>query len=80
VPGSPCPGAEGRYGEFSASPHETAADAVKALSAVAEAVAAGEISPGEAAEFGKLIDSFTRAIEASEFEERLSRLERAAAK
>ena len=59
---------------------ETAADAIKALSAVAEAVAAGEISPGEGAEFGKLIDLFTRAIEASEFEERLSRLERAAAK
>ena len=59
---------------------ETAADAIKALSAVAEAVAAGEISPGEGAEFGKLIDSFTRAIEASELEERLSRLERAAAK
>ena len=59
---------------------ETAADAIKALSAVAEAVAAGEISPSEAAEFGKLIDSFTRAIEASEFEERLRRLERATSK
>ena len=56
---------------------ETAADAIKPLSAVAEAVAAGEISPGEGAEFGKLIDAFTRAIEASEFEERLRRLERA---
>jgi Family of unknown function (DUF5681) len=59
---------------------ETAADAIKALSAVADAVAAGEISPGEGAELGKLIDSFTRAIEASEFEERLRRLERAASK
>ena len=35
----------------------------------------GEISPGEGAEFGKLIDSFTRAIEAHDLAERIGKLE-----
>jgi hypothetical protein len=54
---------------------ETAADAIKALSAIAEAVAEGALSPGEAAEFGKLIDSFTRAFEAHDHGQRIERLE-----
>ena len=59
---------------------ETPADAVKACSALLEAVADGALTPSEASELGKLIDACVRSIEASEFEERLSRLERGAAK
>jgi hypothetical protein len=40
------------------------------------AVAAGDLTPSEAADIGKLVDSYLRSIEATEFEERLARLER----
>lgn len=53
----------------------SAADAVKAQGALMAAVAAGEITPSEAAELAKLVDSYVKALEASEFEERLARLE-----
>ena len=57
---------------------ETAADAVKAVAAIAEAVAAGEITPGEAGELTRLVDVFTRTLEATEFEARLTALEQRA--
>ena len=60
---------------FKLPPIVTAGDAVKAFTAIAEAVAGGELTPSEAAEFGKLLDGFTRALEASEFEERITKLE-----
>ncbi len=53
---------------------KTAGDAVKAASAILTAVAAGEITPGEAAELGRLVESFARTIEVSELEDRISRL------
>jgi hypothetical protein len=37
---------------------ETAADALAAFSAIADAVATGEVSPGEGAELGKIVDTF----------------------
>ena len=59
---------------------EKPGDAVTACAALLEAVADGALTPSEASELGKLIDACVRSIEASEFEERLSRLERGAAK
>ena len=58
---------------------ESAADAVAAQSAILSAVANGELTPGEAAEVSKLIDGFVKAIELSEIDERLRRLEERAA-
>jgi Family of unknown function (DUF5681) len=55
---------------------ETAADAVKAAGALVAAVASGELTPSEAAELSRLVENFTRVLEASEFEARLTRLER----
>ena len=55
-------------------------DAVSASAAIVGAVAAGELTPGEAAELSKLVDGYTRALQAVEFEERLSKLEKAVAK
>ena len=55
---------------------ETAADAVQASAALVQAVAAGELTTGQAAELGKLVESFVRAVEAADLEERLSALER----
>ncbi len=52
-----------------------AADAVKASAAIAQAVAAGELTPAEASELSRLVDGFTRAVEAHEFENRIARVE-----
>ena len=40
------------------------------------AVAAGEVTRADAAEVGKLIDSYVKAYETAELAERLERLER----
>jgi hypothetical protein len=46
------------------------------MSAILAAVASGEITPTEAAEIGKLVDSYVRAVEATELADRIERLER----
>ncbi|MBQ0820736.1 hypothetical protein KBI52_11015 [Microvirga sp. HBU67558] len=56
---------------------ETAGDAVKATAALAEAVANGDITPGEAGELAKLVDGFTKAVELHEIQQRLDKLEAA---
>jgi hypothetical protein len=53
------------------------ADSVQAISALLLAVADGEITPSEAAEVGRLIDGFVKAIEVSDIQTRLERLEKA---
>lgn len=52
-------------------------DAVKASAAIVEAVAAGDLTPAEAAEISKVVDSYVRAIETAELADRLDRLEQA---
>ena len=74
------PARRDRHVSFDLPKLEAPADAVKACSALLAAVADGALTPSEASELGKLIDACVRSIEASEFEERLSRLERGAAK
>jgi hypothetical protein len=54
---------------------QTAGDAAQALAAITDAVAAAEITPGEAAELAKLVEAFVRALEATEFDERLRSIE-----
>lgn len=54
---------------------ETTADLVKASGALLGAVSSGELTPSEAAELGKLIDAHAHAIEVTEIQERLARLE-----
>lgn len=60
---------------FDLPPINDAADAVKASAAVLAAVAGGDLTPSEAAELGKLIESYVKALEATEFEKRLRKLE-----
>ncbi len=55
---------------------ESTADVVKASAALLQAVASGELTPSEAAELGKLVEAHVRAIETTELEARLDRLER----
>jgi len=54
---------------------ERAADAVKANAALVEGVAAGELTPAEASELAKLVESFIRAIEVTDVQDRLAKLE-----
>jgi hypothetical protein len=57
-----------------------AKDAVGASAAIVAAVASGELTPIEAAELSKVVDSYARTLQAVEFEERLLKLERAITK
>lgn len=55
---------------------KTAADAVQASAALLAAVAAGELTTSQAAELGRLVESYVRAIETAELEARIEALER----
>jgi hypothetical protein len=48
---------------------------VRASAALLDAVASSELTPAEAADLGKLVDSHVRAIEITDIHERLTRLE-----
>lgn len=54
---------------------DTLADLPTATRALMDAVAAGELTPAEAAEMGKLVDAHVRAIEVTDFAKRLEALE-----
>jgi hypothetical protein len=53
----------------------SAADASKAMAAIAAAVASGELTPAEAVELSGIVSAYVRAIEATEIERRLRALE-----
>jgi hypothetical protein len=55
---------------------ETAADAKTAAAAIVRAVAEGDLTPSEAAELSKVLDNFTRLVEATDVQARLEALER----
>jgi hypothetical protein len=54
---------------------ETTDDLPKATGAIVAAVAAGELTPSEAAEVAKILDVHVRAIEATDLHRRLAALE-----
>jgi hypothetical protein len=56
---------------------KAARDAVTASAAIVAAVANGDLTPMEASELGKLVDSYARTLQAAEFEERILKLEKA---
>jgi Family of unknown function (DUF5681) len=68
-----------RHVSFQLPKLETPADVLTAVSAIAEGVAAGELTPGEAGELSKLIDSFRSVVETVSFEARIAALEGKAA-
>ena len=53
----------------------SAEDASKAMAAIAAAVSRGELTPTEAAELSRTIETFVRALETTEIERRLKVLE-----
>ena len=60
---------------FTAPKMESAADAPKAMGAILDAVAQGELTPSEAASLSSLIDGFRRSLETQEMEQRITALE-----
>ena len=61
--------------EFVMPPIRSAADLATAMSAVADATAQGAITPREAMQLGQVVEAYVRAVEATEFEQRLKALE-----
>ena len=53
----------------------SAADAAGAMAALTAGVAAGDVTPGEAAELSRLVEAYVKALEASEFDRRLRVIE-----
>ena len=51
------------------------ADVPMAMGAIVTAVASGELTPSEAANLSSMVDCYTRAVQATEFEARLAVLE-----
>jgi hypothetical protein len=62
--------------KFALPPIESASDIAAAMKAVTSALADGAITPGEAATIAAVVDTFVRAIETSDFDRRLQKLER----
>ena len=54
----------------------SASEAAQAASAIVAAVALGELTPSEALDLSRVLENYTRDLEASEFDERLRKLER----
>jgi SPP1 family predicted phage head-tail adaptor len=61
---------------FEIPPIKDAAEAATAMAAILTAVSAGQITPGEATEVARLVETFIKALEASELKARIERLER----
>jgi hypothetical protein len=60
---------------FSLPPINTPADALAALSAIAAAVATGELNSAQADELSRFVHRWVQAVEAVEFERRLKAVE-----
>ena len=60
---------------FVLPPIESAADIAPAMKAVAAALADGIITPGEGEAIARMVDTFVRAIQTSDFERRLKAIE-----
>jgi tripartite-type tricarboxylate transporter receptor subunit TctC len=57
---------------------ETAADALKASTAIVEAVACGDLTPSEADELSRVVANFAKVAESADLAERIKRLEQMA--
>jgi Family of unknown function (DUF5681) len=70
-----CPPAKDRPVPFDMPPMATTADAVAATGAIVNAVAAGELTPSEAAELARLVETFAKTLQIHDLEGRVQRLE-----
>lgn len=70
-----CPPRKGRAVTFDLPPISTAADVLKAMGAVLQAVAGGDLTPDEGQAMAGLLEIKRKAIETAEIEARLAALE-----
>jgi hypothetical protein len=64
-----------RHIEFTLPKMQKASDASDASAAIVKAVSVGELTPSEAGELMKVVESYARTLQACDFEARLERLE-----
>ena len=64
-----------RHVQFALPKMRKACDAVEASAAIVEAVSGGELTPLEGGELMKVVESYARTLQVSDFESRLERLE-----
>jgi hypothetical protein len=74
------PARKDRPVRFRLPPLEKVGDAVAANAALVGAVASGDLTPSEAGELAKLVHAYTRAVEATDIQDRLTKLEAAQVK
>ena len=55
---------------------EMASDVLKAISSILASVAGGELTPGEAGDVVKIVEAFSKAVAAGDFEARIAALEK----
>jgi hypothetical protein len=60
---------------FPLPPISSPRDAAEIAAAIAQAVAAGHITPSEAAEFGRVIEIYVRAYQTAELDDRVARVD-----
>ena len=60
---------------FEMPPLEKAADCIPVIASIMQGVAAGDLTPGEAAALSKILDSYTRAVELTDLAEKIAKLE-----
>jgi Family of unknown function (DUF5681) len=72
------PARKGEPVAFELPPLDKPADSVAAAAEIVAGVAAGELTPSEAAELAKVVDVYVRAIATTAFDERLTKLEQTA--
>ena len=64
-----------RHIEFSLPNMEKASDAANASAAIVQAASSGELTPSEAGELMRVVESYARTLQVCDFEARLERLE-----
>jgi hypothetical protein len=65
-----------QHGSCELPPLAKPADSIGAMTAIAEAVADGELAPSEAASVTRVVEAFAQAIELHDFDARITELER----
>lgn len=71
------PARRDRHVSFVLPAVEVPADLPKATAAILDALATGELTPSEAAEVGRALDTHMRAVETADLAERIAKLEAA---
>ncbi len=70
-----CPNLRQRPVMFELPPMQRAADAAAGMAAIAQGLAEGSVTPGEAADLAKVVQTFATTLDITDIEERLTRVE-----